>query len=92
MKNYQKRGKLIPQDFKELFIMFAMKRKIKLMSRLINDDDYNFEFTEDTFLDVIENEVFDMAVLLYREYFLKLNTKQVTITNLLVGSFYKPNG
>ena len=75
MKNYQKRGKLIPQDFKELFIMFAMKRKIKLMSQLINDDDYNFEFTEDTFLDVIENEVFDMAVLLYREYFLKLNTK-----------------
>ena len=28
------------------------------------------EFTEDNFIDVVENEVYDIAVLLYREYFL----------------------
>lgn len=28
------------------------------------------DFHEDNFVDVVENEAFDMAVLLYREYFL----------------------
>jgi len=30
------------------------------------------EFTQENFLDVIENEAFDMGVLLYREYFLRI--------------------
>jgi hypothetical protein len=44
------------------------------MSHVINSDDFSFEFREDNFIDVIENDVFDMAVLLYREYFLLLRT------------------
>lgn len=28
------------------------------------------DFTEDNFIDVIENDVYDMGVLLYREFFL----------------------
>lgn len=55
--------------------MFAIKRKLKLMSHLINSDDFRMEFNEDNFLDVLENDVYDMAVLLYREYFLKITTK-----------------
>lgn len=61
-------------DKRELFLLFGMKRKIKLMSHIINSDDFKFEFKEINFIDVIENEVYDMAVLLYREYFLLLRT------------------
>jgi hypothetical protein len=51
-----------------------------------------FEFKEINFIDVIENEVYDMAVLLYREYFLLLRTQQEKICKLLVGAFDKQNG
>lgn len=74
LSSYNKRGKLEVQDLRELFLMFAMKRKLKLMSHLINSEDFGLEFKEDNFVDVIENDVFDMAVLLYREYFLEIKT------------------
>jgi len=41
---------------------------------------------------VIENDVYDMAVLLYREYFLKIKNKQDIIVKNLVNSFSKANG
>lgn len=72
--NYSKKSKIDSVDMRELFLMFAVKRKIKLMSMLINGDEFMMEFTEENFLDVVENEAFDMAVLLYREYFLLLST------------------
>jgi len=75
-----------------LFLLFAMKRKLKLMSHIINSDDFAFDFAEDNFVDVIENDVFDMAVLLYREYFLLIRTQQERICRLLVGAFGKANG
>jgi len=67
--------------------MFAMKRKLKLMSHLINSDDFSFDFTEDNFCDVLENDVFDIGVLLYREYFLQISRQREKITTLLVRSF-----
>lgn len=70
-----------------------MKRKLKLMSHLINSDDFSkFEFTEDNFSDVIENDVYDIGVLLYREYFLKISRSREHLTKLLVSSFQKSNG
>jgi len=72
--NYSKKSKIDSVDMRELFLMFAVKRKIKLMSMLINGDEFMMEFTEENFLDVVENDAFDMAVLLYREYFLLLST------------------
>ena len=68
--NYSKKGKIDSIDMRELFLMFAVKRKIKLMSMLINGDQFMMEFTEENFVDVVENDAFEMAVLLYREYFL----------------------
>ena len=59
---------------RELFLMFAIKRKLKLMSHLINSEDFAMEFTEDNFVDVVENDVFDIGVMLYREYFLLINS------------------
>ncbi len=51
--NYSKKGKIDHLDMRELFLMFAVKRKIKLMSLLINGDNFLMEFTQENFLDVI---------------------------------------
>jgi hypothetical protein len=59
---------------------------------MINNDELNFAFTEMNFVDVLENDVFDMGVLLYREYFLLITTEQEMICQLLVNSFAKGNG
>jgi len=90
--NYSKKGKIDSIDLRELFLMFAIKRKLKLMSHLINSDDFSFDFSEDNFCDVLENDVFDIGVLLYREYFLQISRQREKITSLLVRSFEKPNG
>ena len=93
LKNYIKKGKIDPvTDSTELFLMFTMKRKLKLMSHIINSEDFMLNFNEDNFIDVIENDVYDMGVLLYREYFLRITKKQDKICTLLVNSFSKANG
>lgn len=70
LTNYHKKGKIDAIDIRELFLLFTIRRKIKLMSHLINSEDFSMEFVEANFVDVIENDVYDMGVLLYREYFL----------------------
>ena len=50
------------------------------------------EFTEDNFIDIIENSAYDMGVLLYREYFLVLNNQTEKIVKLLVNAFSESNG
>ena len=72
LNNYSKKSKIDNIDQRELFLMFAIKRKLKLMSHMINNEDFLLEFSEANFIDVIENDVYDMAVLLYREYFLEI--------------------
>ena len=71
--------------------MFSVKRKIKLMSMIINGDQFMMDFTEDNFVDVVENDAFDMAVLLYREFFLRIKEPSVLekVVTLLVNSFSK---
>jgi hypothetical protein len=44
LKNYSKKGKIDTIDLREMFLMFAVKRKIKLMSYLINGDEFLMEF------------------------------------------------
>ena len=50
------------------------------------------EFEEENFIDIIENSAYDVGVLLYREYFLKINDKIEKITTLLVNAFTENNG
>ena len=92
IENYCKKGKMDPTDLREMFLLFAIKRKIKLMSFLINSEDFEMEFTEDNFLDVIENSAYDIGVLLHREYFLIINQKIYKIVSLLVNAFTETNG
>ena len=79
-------------DMREMFLLFAIKRKIKLMSFLINSEDFEMEFNEDNFIDIIENSAYDIGVLLYREYFLLFNNKVEKIVTLLVNAFTESNG
>ena len=79
-------------DMREMFLLFAIKRKIKLMSFLINSEDFEMEFNEDNFIDIIENSAYDIGVLLYREYFLLFNNKVEKIVTLLVNAFSESNG
>ena len=90
--NYNNKRKMEMKDVRELFLLFAIKRKIKLMSYLINDTEFKMPFTVDSFLDVLENRAYDIAALLNREYFLILTEKTEKITTLLVNSFSEGNG
>lgn len=75
-----------------MFLLFAIKRKIKLMSHLVNSDDFNFSVEEINFMDILENGAYDMGVLVYREYFLQINRRIEKIVNLLINSFTESNG
>lgn len=90
--NFNSKKKLDKFDKRELFLLFAIKRKIKLMSFLINAEGFEMDFTEDNFIDIIENSAYDMGVLLYREYFLILGERTEKIVNLLVNAFTETNG
>ena len=93
LNKYKRKNKLNLKDERELFLIFAMKKKLKLMSHLINSEDYHIDMSDSKFfIDVLENEVYDMAVLLYREYFLVITKEQDKIVSLLVNSFSKANG
>ena len=80
------------QEIREMFLIFAIKRKIKLMSFMINSEEFQMEFTEDNFIDILENSAYDIGVLLYREYFLLIKDKTDKVIQLLVNSFLETNG
>lgn len=92
LKNYGKKGKLKPEDLREMFLLFAIKRKIKLMSHLVNTDEFEFTIGETNFIDILENGAYDMGVLVYREYFLSINQEISKIVTLLINSFSETNG
>ena len=60
LKKYYSKSDINVTDARELFLLFTMKRKLKLMSHMINNDDFNLEFKEANFIDVIENDVFEV--------------------------------
>ena len=92
--SYCKKGKLSHADSRQLFLLFAIKRKLKLMSFMINSEDLRMEFTEENFIDVIENSAYDMGVLLQREFFLILKDRDkiAKIIALLINAFAESNG
>ena len=60
------------------------------MSYLLNSDEFTFKFEPYLLADVMANDVYDIALLLYREYFLTL-TKQNSwkFISYLITSFWK---
>jgi len=60
------------------------------MSYLINSTELNFTFKPYLILDIIANDVYDIALLLYREYFLRLTDKMNTkLISYLTTAFMK---
>lgn len=64
------------------------------MSYMVNTEELGMEFTEENFVDVIENSVYDMGVLLQREFFLIMKDREKVskIISLLINSFTESNG
>ena len=56
-------------DYEELFKLFLLKRKVKLLRYLFSLDRKLFEFHADLFLMALELEAYDMAALLFKEFF-----------------------
>jgi hypothetical protein len=51
-------------DLRELFLIFAIKRKIKLMSYLLYSDDFDMKINENNFIEFLENSAYDVGVLI----------------------------
>ena len=56
-------------NYEELFKLFIVKRKIKLLRFLFSLDRKVFDFHPDLFLKTLELEAYDMAALLFKEFF-----------------------
>ena len=77
-------------NYRELFVLFAARRKVRLLSFLINSSELNFKFEGYMIIDVMANDVYDIAMLLYREYFLKISENSYDkIIKYLTTSFMK---
>jgi hypothetical protein len=83
-------------DYKELFSLFVVKRKIGLLRFLFNLRSTQFTFTVDLFLRALELEAIDVAALVYREFFRLIRDvtphEEELILTSLVASFAKSNG
>lgn len=56
-------------DYEQLFKLFMMKRKVKLLRLMFSLDRKVFDFSPDLFLMALELEAYDMAALLFKEFF-----------------------
>ena len=83
-------------DYSELFALFIMRRKIRLLRFIFSLDAKQFSFKYDYFLKALELEAYDMAALLYKEFFRFLrdmpsSALEQSITSV-ISSFNKNNG
>ena len=85
-----------PLDYEELFKLFIIKRKIKLLRFLFSLDRKVFDFHADLFLKALELDAYDMAALLFKEFFRLLrhmDPKQSEFAvSHIVSSYTKNNG
>ena len=56
-------------NYEDLFKVFVLKRKVKLLRFLFSLDRKVFDFSGDLFLKALEMECYDMAALLFKEFF-----------------------
>ena len=78
----------------ELFSLFVVRRKIKLLRFLFTQP--SFKFTKTLFLRSFELEAYDISALLYKEFFRLLRDVNKMdleeIINNIVASFNRSNG
>ena len=77
-------------NHRELFVLFAIRRKVRLMSYLLHVSDFQFQFAPHLLLDVLANDAYDIGVLLYREFFLSFKPVHgEKVLNYLINSLRK---
>lgn len=64
-----KDSEMPPLDYEELFKLFIVKRKIKLLRFLFGHEKNLLEFDAELFLMALELDAYDMAALLFKEFF-----------------------
>ena len=83
-------------NYETLYRLFVVKRKVKLLRFLFSLDRKVFEFGGELFCKALELEAFDMAALLFKDFFRVLRnmtSSQLEFSlNAVVGSFGKNNG
>jgi hypothetical protein len=81
-------------DYRELFAIFLVRRKLTLLRYLFTLDEKDFKFDYELFLKSLELEAYDMAALLYKEFFRLFRdvaSLEQAITSV-ISSFSKNNG
>lgn len=83
-------------DYEELFKLFVVKRKIKLLRHLFSLEKSDFDFKPDLFLKTLELEAYDMAALLFKEFFRLLRNmdsqEMEFAISQIVSSYNRANG
>ena len=83
-------------DYEELFKLFVQKRKIKLLRFLFSLDRKVFDFHPALFLRTLEYECYDMAALLFKEFFRQLRVMEPQqlefALSQIVSSYNRANG
>ena len=81
-------------DYQELFSLFVVRRKIKLLRFLFQQK--GFRFSVNMFLRTLDLEAYDIAALLHKEFFRMIRNVNSSdleeIINCIIVSFNKSNG
>jgi len=81
-------------DFGQLFSLFVVRRKIKLLRYLFGQK--GFKFTIGLFLRALDLDAYDIAALLHKEFFRLIRnvnaSDQEEIINCIIAGFNKSNG
>lgn len=78
-----------------MFRLFVQKRKVKLLRYLFQLHN-DFDFSPELFVESLELEAYDIAALLFKEFFRSMRDRTATeteyIITILVSSLNKNNG
>jgi hypothetical protein len=84
----------IELNYKDLYRVFVQRRKIKLLRYLFSLP-IEFTFNSNLFIEALELEAYDIASLLYKEFFRKIRSASKDneyIITILISSLNKNNG
>ncbi len=95
MKNESVANNLKEFSYRDMFRLFVQKRKVKLLRYLFQLHN-DFDFSPELFVESLELEAYDIAALLFKEFFRSMRDRTATeteyIITILVSSLNKNNG
>jgi hypothetical protein len=95
MKNESVANNLKEFSYRDMFRLFVQKRKVKLLRYLFQLHN-DFDFSPELFVESLELEAYDIAALLFKEFFRSMRDRTASeteyIITILVSSLNKNNG